>query len=93
MIYYEAIIPMTLYRKHEISSIRILSERPGFSQSAWLQLFTTEGKVFFVEKQHLEDMQKYPEWYPLEERGQIAPAQKERQKETAPDGSPTPQTV
>lgn len=79
MIYYETIKPMVLYKAHEVKSIEVISDNPMFFDSAWLRIHTVTGRTFYLDKEQLEDMQKYPNFYPTEERKrnyEIAPAQK-----------------
>jgi hypothetical protein len=84
MIYYETIKSMALYKAHEIKEVVVICEKPSFAKSEWLKIITTTGKTFYIEKEHLNDMQKYPNLYPLEERRLFAPAQIEGKKEAAP---------
>ena len=84
MIYYETIKPMVLYKAHEVKEIEVICDKPTFAHSEWLRIITTTGRNFYLEKRHLDDMQKYPNWYPLEERKPFAPAQMEDKKEAAP---------
>ena len=78
MTYYECIKPMTLFKAHEIKTVIVISEYPMFSLSAWLKVETMTGKTFYLNRDELEDMQKYPEWYPVEERRLFAPAQEDK---------------
>ena len=84
MVYYESIKPLALYKAHEIRKIETISEKSSFSESPWLEIQTTTGRTFYMEKDRLDDMQKYPDLFPLEERRRFAPAQMEDKKEAAP---------
>lgn len=85
MIYYESIKSMTLYKAHEIRDIEVICEEPLFSESPWLKIHTTTGKIFYIEKKQLDDMQKYPQLFPLEEKKLFAPTQtKGGKKEAVP---------
>ena len=84
MVYYEPIKPMRLYMKHEIRNIEVICEEPSFSEYPWLEIQTTTGRTFYTEKNRLDDMQKYPDLFPLEERRRFAPEQMEDKKEAAP---------
>lgn len=79
MVYYECIEAMRLYKKHEIKDVEVITEYPIFATSAWLKITTTEGKHFYTTRINLDDMQKYENLYPTEERRrryELAPAQK-----------------
>lgn len=78
MVYYEPIKPMRLYMKHEIRDIEVICEEPSFSNSSWLKIHTTTGKNFYIEKNQLDDMQKYPRLFPLKEKRLFAPAQSDK---------------
>ena len=84
MIYYETIKPMVLYKAHKVKDIDVICESSPYFQSAWLRVHTETGKIFYLEKRLLDDMQKYPDLFPLEERRRFAPEQMEDKKEAAP---------
>lgn len=85
MVYYECIEAMRLYKKHEIKDVEVITEYPIFATSAWLKIHTTTGKNFYIEKNRLDDMQKYPQLFPLEEKKLFAPSQtKGGKKEAVP---------
>lgn len=65
MNYYECVEPMTLYIKHDIEKIEVISEKPTYFSSPWLKVITKEGKNFYIEKDVLEEMNKHPELFPL----------------------------
>jgi len=78
MVYYEPIKPMRLYMKHEIRDMEVITEKPVFADSSWMKITTTGGKHFYITMNNLKDLNKYPEFYPTEERsayGSFAPAQ------------------
>lgn len=80
MTYYETVVPLERYRAHEVKDIEVITEKPFYGSSAGsalLKVFTESGKVFYTDKANLDDMQKYPDCYPLEKEVGIAPAQKE----------------
>ncbi|MBQ9550092.1 MAG: hypothetical protein IJU87_04690 [Lachnospiraceae bacterium] len=79
MIYYETVKSMTLYKAHEIERMEVITENPVFCESPWLKIITREGRTFYQDKRHLDDMQKDSKQYPTEERRKneiFAPAQK-----------------
>lgn len=78
MIYYECIKPMVLFKAHEIESTEVISTNPAFARSPWLKIKTATGSIFYLEENHLNDMQKYPNLFPLEERRLFAPAQEDK---------------
>lgn len=78
MVYYETIKPLALYKAHEIRNIETISEKSSFSKSPWLEIQTTTGRTFYIEKNQLDDMQKYPRLFPLEEKRAFAPAQTDK---------------
>lgn len=85
MIYYESIKPMVLYLAHEIRNIEVICRKPSFSESSWLKIHTVTGKIFYIEKNQLDDMQKYPKLFPQEEKKLFASAQtKGGKKEAVP---------
>ena len=80
MIYYETIKPLALYKAHKIKEVEVICKEPAFCDSPWIRVITEEGRYFYMEERNLEDMQKYPDCYPLEERGLFAPAQTGKSK-------------
>ena len=85
MNYYECIIPMTLYKKHKITEIEVITEKAVYFSSPWLRIRTEDEKTFYIEKKKLEEMNRCQDSYPLEkkERYRFAPAQEDK-KEAAP---------
>ena len=85
MIYYECIESMALYKKHKVAEIEVITETPVYFSSPWLRIRTEEGVTFYIEKKKLEDMNRFPEFYPTEkkERYRFAPAQEDK-KEAVP---------
>ena len=65
MTYYETIKPMVLYRAHKVKDLEVICENPTFTDSSWIKIHTTTGRTFYMEKRHLDDMQKYPKLFPL----------------------------
>lgn len=95
MVYYEPIKPMRLYKEHEIRDMEIISEKPMFADSPWMKVTTAEGRSFYITMKTLKEMNKFPGFYPTEERssyGSFAPAQEDKKK-AVPVGEPTPLTA
>ena len=80
MIYYETIKPLALYKAHKIKEVEVICKEPSFCDSPWIRVITEEGRYFYMEERNLEDMQKYPDCYPLEEKKLFAPAQTGKSK-------------
>ena len=68
MTFFETVKPMTLYKAHEIERVEVITEDPTFCDSPWLRITTREGRTFYQDRKHLDNMQKHPEIYPVEER-------------------------
>lgn len=68
MVYYECIQNLQLYKKHEVTEVKVICEDPMFAQSPWLEIITEDGKTFYLEKKTLDFMNESPQCFPLEER-------------------------
>ena len=77
MTYYEAIGPM-LYKAHKIKEVQVIMENPIYFNSSMLRIITEDGRTFYLEKDMLDTMQKYPNIFPLERRWKFAPAQTDK---------------
>lgn len=78
MTYYETIKPMVLYKAHKIKEVEVICKTPSFCNTPWIRVITEEGRNFYMEEKNLEDMQKFPNLYPLKEKRLFAPAQTDK---------------